>query len=192
MDAQSFMKLLNCRRSIRKFDSRPVEPEKVTLLLESVRLAPSSCNTQPWHIVVVDRPELIRSLSRFGLVGTRVNKWMDTAPLVFVLCGNPHLLIHKAAQWVDKDCHRMDVAIAGQQMCLMATALELGSCWIGWFSQEKIRSLLHIPESYHVLALLVVGYPADDIKISEPVNHGSRRKSLNEIASFNHFGEDSP
>ncbi|MBN2432143.1 MAG: nitroreductase family protein [Acidobacteria bacterium] len=183
----AFLDLLRRRRSVRSYRPQTVEPEKVALILEAARLAPSACNQQPWHIVTVDRPALIREMALCAPAGTRINKWMADAPLVFVLCGRPHPLIHQAAQWIDKDCHRLDVAIAGEHMCLMATELSLGSCWIGWFSEKKIRRLLHIPPAYTILALLVAGYPDEGIRLDEPVDHDLRRKQLVEIVSWNDF-----
>ena len=189
MDPAAFVNLLKCRRSVRRYDPRPVEPDKVRLILESARWAPSSCNTQPWHIVVADRPALVLALSRCAPFGTRINKWMQTAPLVLVISAKPHPLLHKAAGWVDSDNHRIDIGIAGEHMSLMATCLGLGSCWIGWFSEAKVRRLLGIPDPVHVLALLVVGYPAGGIRLDEPAPVELRRKPLRDICSHNRFGQ---
>jgi len=192
VEENTFLKLLQRRRSVRRYRRQAVEAEKVALILESARLAPSACNQQPWHIVTVNRPPLIRELAQCAPFGTRINKWMADAPLVFVLCAHPHPLVHQAAQWIDKDCHRLDVAIAGEHMSLMATELGLGTCWIGWFSHKKIRRLLHIPDTYNILALLVAGYPGEGIRLDEPVDHDLRRKRLAEIVSWNAFGETNP
>jgi nitroreductase len=189
MDAHDFSRLLRCRRSVRRFDGRPVEPEKLELLLRAAQWAPSSCNLQPWHVVVADRPDLVQALATAAPVGTRVNKWMDTAPVVLALCAKPHPLVHQAAGWIDRDCHRLDIGILGEHICLMATALGLGSCWIGWFSEGKVRELLAVPESHRILALVVIGYPGDGIRLDEPVEVERRRKPLAEIVSRNRFGD---
>lgn len=194
MNPDSLLQLMRDRLSVRRYASRRVGPEDIARILEAARVSPSSCNTQPWHIIVVDRPELVAELSLCAPVGTRINRWLETAPLVFVLCGAPHPLVHRAAGWIGHDCHRLDVGIAGQQMCLMACALGLGSCWIGWFAEGKIRRLLDVPDSLNILALLAVGYPA-----GEPAGEGpdeedagefqKKRKTLAEITSFNRYGQ---
>lgn len=189
MNAEDLSRLMRCRRSVRGYDNRPVEPEKLASLLKAAQWAPSSCNLQPWHVVAVDRPELIRELATAAPVGTRVNKWMDTAPLVLVLCARPHPLIHQAAGWIDRDCHRLDIGIVGEHICLMATALGLGSCWIGWFSEGRVRELLAVPASHQILGLIVIGYPAGSVRMDEPVEVERRRKPLAEIASVNQFGD---
>jgi nitroreductase len=192
VDGNAFLNLLWRRRSVRRFLPESVPMDQVNMILESARLAPSACNQQPWHIVTVNEREVIGQLSLCAPLGTRINKWMAEAPLVFVLCGRPHPVIHQAAQWIDRDCHRLDVAIAGEHMCLTATALGIGSCWIGWYSEKKIRRLLSVPAEYNILALLVMGYPAEPVRLDEPADHDSRRKRLAEIVSWNTFGADRP
>ncbi|MBP7865959.1 MAG: nitroreductase family protein [Acidobacteria bacterium] len=160
MDATGLMELIRARRSVRRYDGRPVGRDKVRLMLEALRLAPSSCNTQPWRVVAVDRPEVIGKLAECAPAGTRVNRWMATAPLVFVLCARPHTFVHKAARLAGSDCHPLDMGIAGEHLCLMAAALGLGSCWVGWFSPRPVRRLLGIPRAVEISALIPVGYPA--------------------------------
>ena len=192
MTPQELDHLMRCRRSVRQYERRELEPGQVRWILESARIAPSSCNIQPWHIVVADQPDLVRELSLAAPMGTRVNKWMADAGAVFVLCAKPHPLVHSAAQWIDRDCHRLDIGIAGEHMALMATALGLGSCWIGWFSEGKVRSLLAVPAEYQILGLLVVGYPAGGVDLAEPADVNRRRKRMAEIASRNRFGDALP
>lgn len=187
MEGGDFLELVRCRRSLREFDPRPVEREKILTMLEAARLAPSSCNTQPWRIVVVEEKGLIGELSRCAPVGTRVNRWMESAPLVFVLCAAPHAIIHRAAGLVESDCHELDLGIAGEHLCLMATALGLGSCWIGWFSEPSVRRLLSIPRGVRVKALIPVGYPPAGVDLAVSAHPEARRKNLTEIAWINRF-----
>ncbi len=189
MDGDLLLGLIRKRRSVRRYAARPIETEKMRRILEAGRLAPSSCNKQPWHFVAVTDARMIWALSRCAPVGSRVNKWMETAPLVVVICANPHPVIHKAAQWIERDCHKIDIGIAGQQMDLMAAAMGLGSCWIGWFSENKVKKLLNVPEAMEVAAMLVIGYPEADPDSGEPSPPEKRRKRFDEIVSFNHFGE---
>lgn len=205
MDATGLMDLIRARRSVRLYDDRPVERDKLRLMLEAARLAPSSCNSQPWRLVVVDRPELIGKLAECAPAGTRVNRWMATAPLVFVLCARPHTFVHKAARLVGSDCHPLDMGIAGEHLCLMAAALGLGSCWIGWFSPRPVRRLLGIPRAVEISALIPVGYPAGGGKVDHPgpgeagpaeagegpaAGRGPRRNALGDIAWMNRYEGD--
>ena len=184
---KDFYELLKKRRSIRSYDTAPVEEWKIELILNAARIAPSSCNKQPWRIITVTDNRLIKQLSLCAPIGTRVNKWMADAPLVFVICAQPHPVIHKAARLIERDCHLMDIGIAGEHMILMATALGLGSCWIGWFDEKKVRELLTVPEDMSIPVMIVMGYPSEIVDIKT-----QKRKDLDEIAFLNKYGQKVP
>ena len=200
LDARSLKELFRARRSVRSFAERKVEREKIMDLLEAVQAAPSSCNTQPWRLVVVDRTDLVAELAECAPVGTRVNRFMAGAPVVFVLCAQPHKVVHQAARLMGRDCHLIDIGIAGEHLCLAAAAHGLGSCWIGWFSEKSVRKLLGIPRALEVVALIPVGYPADGRPAHEaaageasgpndlPV---ARRNAISTFAWRNRFEGDS-
>lgn len=161
-DSSGVMAAIRRRRSVRKYLARPVEDEKLEILLEAARLAPSASNSQPWHFIVVRNKETIENLSRSVMVGTTwVNRWMLSAPCVIVACGKRNPLVHWGAKALGIDLLKVDVAIAVEHICLAATDLDLGTCWIGWFSEKKVKKLLDIPVNINVIALLTVGYPAD-------------------------------
>jgi nitroreductase len=172
------LEIIQQRHSIRRYEDRPVEDEKIELLLEAARLAPSAQNRQPWRFIVIKNRELIESLSRYAPPGTRwANAWMRQAPCVIVGCGAPHPLVHSVYRGFGMNLLPIDIGIAMEHIVLMATELGLGTCWIGWFSERKVRSLLSIPKRLKVIALLTVGYPKGRIT-PKP------RKSLEEICSF--------
>jgi len=185
----SVLEVIRKRRSVRNFAPKEVEEEKLALILESARLAPSSTNSQTWHFVVVKSKEVIRDLAAAVPFGPEsVNQWIGTAPLIIAACARPDPLFHRAGQLVDKDYHRIDVAIAVEHMVLMATDLGLGSCIIGWFGRRKARKILELPSSMEVVLLLAVGYSNDPAAAPRP------RKGLREIVSYERYGrkEDPP
>ena len=176
-----FFEIVSMRRSIRKYEDRPVEEEKITKILEAVRLAPSSSNSQPWHVVVVRNKETIQALSKAAPVGSRfVISWMAEAPLVFVLAVQ-RKLTHRVAGTFGHPNLWLDAGIAGEHLVLAAQALGLGTCWIGWFSEGKVRGLVGLPKTYEVIALIPCGYPAEEPEPRE-------RKRLDEIFSVERFG----
>lgn len=177
----AFFELVETRRSIRRFEDKEVEEEKIRKILEALRLAPSSSNSQPWHVVVVRDKEVISALSKAAPVGSRfVISWMSGAPLVFVLTVR-RKLTHRVARAFGHANLWLDAGIAGEHLVLAAQALGFGTCWIGWFSERKVRKLVGLTKAHEVVALIPCGYPAEE---PEP----RPRKSLEEIYSIERFG----
>jgi len=170
------------RSSIRDYVDRPIEDEKLDLILESARLAPSASNSQPWHFYVVKDREKIRALAGKMPIGTQVviNSFIAEAPVVIVATGGPADLLHKMMSFiVNRKWYYIDVAIALEHMVLTAWDLGIGSCWIGWFDEKKVKKLLDIPGNEEVIAFLTLGYPAEGAR-----GHPKNRKSMEEIARF--------
>jgi nitroreductase len=183
-------KAIQWRRSVRNYAPQRIEPEKVLQILEAGRLAPSSSNSQGWHFVVVDDENLIRAIPAQAPLGVdRITSFAGKAALIIVGCYS-RKLTHAIAQLFDHQNHLIDISIAMTQMTLAATDLGIGTCWIGWFSDKKLRKLLSIPSRYKIACLLALGYPAEK---STPDSIGGikpkTRKDLKEIVSFNKYGE---
>lgn len=180
------MQLVRDRRSVRTFDTeRPVPEDVLNSMLEAARLAPSSNNTQPWHFVVVRDPEALRRLATAAPAGTSINRWMKTAPAVIVCCGQPNLLAHTAmGQLVDKNWFIMDIAIAVEHMVLAAREQGVGTCWVGWYDERKVRQIIRAPRAARIAALLPVGYPKAD-----KWPPAKKRRPLADIVSWDHFGK---
>lgn len=177
------LEVIRQRYSVREYLDQPVEDEKIRLLLEAARLAPSAQNLQPWRFIVVRERRLIESLSRCALPGTRfANAWMSRAPCVIVGCGEPHPLVHLVYRVFGVNLLPLDIGIAMEHIVLAATELGLGTCWIGWFSERKVKSLLSIPKRLRVIALLTVGYPKGQ-------RTPRSRKPLEEICFFEKYGK---
>jgi len=157
------------RRSIRKYEPKPVPEKDLQAILEAGRQAPSAANRQPWHFVVVKDEEQRRKLAEACSGQT----WMAGAAVIIAGIGKPA---------VNEKWHPVDVGIAMENMILAATALGYGTCWIGAFDQERVKTVLKVPEDLLVIALTPVGVPADK---PEP----RPRQPLSEFASLDRYGQ---
>ena len=149
------MEAIQKRFSARKYADKPIEQEKLDLITEAGRLAPTASNEQlQKHIIVTDK-ELIQKM----VAACKNQKWIATAPAVIVECasGDRTMICGQSAR-------SMDGAIAMSYMTLEAVSLGLQSCWLGWYDPDKVRELLNIPDNYTVVAVAPVGYPAKDGK----------------------------
>jgi nitroreductase len=165
------------RHSVRAYRPTPIPEEKLKRILESARLAPSAGNIQPWYFVVVKDREKRETLAKGG----RYARFLAESPTVIVGCGD---------QKTSPNWYVVDVAIALQTMVLTATAEGLGTCWIGSFSEEKVKSLLNIPDRFRVVALIAMGYQREKLELGSKILHLVRRKkSLEKIMALDGFGE---
>jgi nitroreductase len=163
------------RKSSRGYQKSSVPKETLEKLLEAARLSPSAKNIQPWHFIVVTDTEKRKALSK-GLYA----KFLENTPAVIVLCGD---------QSASPDWYVVDVALAGENMVIAATAEGLGTCWVGSFEEADVKRLLGVPEKLRVVALLAVGYTEEKIDLTAKINHFiHRRKKLDEIASWEVYG----
>jgi len=171
-----FLNLAKKRYSCRKYNSKPVEQEKLDLVLEAGRIAPSAANLQPWHFLIVRQKE---NLDKIGKAYHR--DWFMTAPCVIIICGDHN----KSWKRMDnKDHCDIDIAIATDHMTLQAAELGLGTCWICNFDAKLCSKLFNLPACLEPIVLLPLGYPLDT---SDPERHGSKRKPLKDILSYETF-----
>lgn len=148
MDVFEAIKL---RRSVRAYEDRDVEEEKLQQVLEAGRLAPSASNRQEWKFVVVRDKELRQRL----VDAARGQQFVGDAPVVIAACAVDHDHLMPCGH----PSHLVDVAIAIDHMTLAARELGLGTCWIGAFDPRQVRDILDIPDSVEVIELLPLGYP---------------------------------
>jgi nitroreductase len=157
------------RRSVRKFQSKPVSDEDLKTIIEAGRQAPSAANRQPWHFVVVKNEDQREKLAEACSGQT----WLAGAAVIIAGVGKPA---------VNEKWYPVDVAIAMQNMILAAMSLGYGTCWIGAFDQERVKSVLGIPEDLTVVALTPIGVP-DDRPEARP------RQPLSDFASLDRYGK---
>ncbi len=140
------------RFSVRQYQERSVESEKLDRVLEAARLAPSAGNRQEWRFVVVTDADMRRKM----VPAANGQKFVGEAAVVIVACavGTDHVMS------CGQLSYPIDVAIALEHIALQATEEGLGTCWIGAFDEEKVKELLSIPESVRVVELMTLGYPA--------------------------------
>jgi len=169
-----FLDIARNRYSCRNYDSRQVEQEKLELILEAGRVAPSAVNFQPWHFHVICEAA---DLQKFHAAYHR--EWFRTAPCVIIICGDHSQSWKRKAD--GKDHSDVDAAITTDHMTLQATELGLGTCWICNFDVDKTRELLGLAVHLEPVVILPVGYPLD---ACDPDRHGEKRKPLPDIVSY--------
>ncbi len=147
------MEAIKLRKSVRSWEDKPVEDEKISAVLEAARLAPSASNRQEWRFVVVREEATLKKL----VPAARGQTFVGEAPVVIACCAESDEHVMACGQL----CYPIDVAIAIDHMTLAAVELGLGTCWIGAFDEGKAKDILGIPEGVRVVELLPLGYPAD-------------------------------
>ncbi len=158
----TFDDIVRNRRSVRAYDSRPVREDDIVAMCEAARWAPSACNHQMWRFVAVTDRERIERLCDEALRPVISNKWLRQAPLIIAGCSQLDIVANKIGTRVTGiEYYQIDLGIAMEHMVLKATEIGLGTCWVGWFKEHKVKEILGIPDRVRVSALLAVGYPAD-------------------------------
>ena len=153
---KSFFELAKNRYSVRAYKDTPVEEEKLQKILEAGLLAPTAKNCQPQKIYVVKSEEKRRRLAE-------VTPCTFNAPVIFVICYDESRAC-KGKVYPGYDFGNTDAAIAGTHMMLEAADLGIGSCWVGWFSEDEVKQALGLPENIRVCELMPVGYAAENAK----------------------------
>ena len=173
--------LIEQRQSDRAYDSdRPVERGKIERIIGAARLAPSACNSQPWHFVVVDDPAKCREVAD-ALASMGMNKFAAQAPCFIVIVQESPNFTARLGGWIkNKHFPLIDCGIAASYITLAATAEGLGSCIMGWFDEKRLKRRLGIPPGKRVLLVVALGYS------TQPHRDKSRRP-INEISSFNQY-----
>ncbi len=173
------IELLKSRRSIRKFQQRSVEREKVEAILKAGLLAPSGKHIQPWHFILVSDPTLLEKLADAKEHGAG---FVKGAPLAIVVVADPDV----TDVWIE------DASITALLLQLQAHAMGLGSCWVqlrqrfsksGIKSGEYVKKLLDMPENMAVEAMIALGYPQE-----EKSSHREEDLPWNKV-SVNRYGK---
>lgn len=146
------MEIIFNRRSIRKYEDKPVENEKIEKLLRAAMQAPSAVNQQPWEFIIVKDKEKLKKLSEVSQYSKMV---ANSAVTIVLLSRTEGIKI--------LPCVPQDMAAAAENILLEAVELELGAVWIGIAPIEErmnhVEDLFNLPESIEPFALIAVGYP---------------------------------
>ena len=157
------------RRSVRKYKSAAVPPEKLARVLEAARRAPTAANRQPWKLYVVKDPALRRAIG-----AAYKNPWFYEAPVVLVMCALP------GSAWTRADGKNyadIDAAIAFDHLTLAAYAEGLATCWIGAFNSPALKDALKLPAGEEPLAMTPLGEAAETPKPTP-------RKPLDDLVAY--------
>ncbi len=167
-----FNKLINKRYSVRAYKTRQVEDEKLAIVLDAARIAPTASNRQPFQIIVIHTQG-----KENELLEIYDSSWFVKAPIILCVCGLP------ATAWIRKDSRQyldVDIAIVMDYMILAATNIGLGTCFIAAFDATKARKALSLPDGVEPILFTPLGYPDDLPGIR-------KRKKLEELVRYEHW-----
>ncbi len=167
-----FMNIAKQRQSVRKYNNKKVEPEKLEQILEAAHVAPTAANLQPVHLITVQSKEGLAKLSKAADI--------YGAPLAIIVCAD-----HNKA-WVrpfdKKQTGDIDASILTDHMMLQATELGLGTVWVCYFKPDVLRTEFNLPVNLEPINILVIGYSDE-----EPANTNrfdTQRIPISQLVSY--------
>ncbi|HHX99858.1 MAG TPA: nitroreductase [Methanothermobacter sp.] len=167
-----FHDLIEKRYSVRSYQSKPVEDEKLKKVLNAACLAPTAVNKQPFRLIVIKTSGRTEELKRIYHAD-----WFSQAPLIICACAV------RSESWTRRDGRNyvdVDTTIAMDYLILAATELGLGTCWIAAFDAEAAKKILKIPKNVEPLIFTPLGYPADEPRTKS-------RKGLDALVHYEHW-----
>jgi len=175
-----FLELVTQRQSTREYQDTAVERADIDLCLEAARLAPSACNSQPWSFIIVDSPAEKNKLADEAFSGIySMCTFAKQAPVLIVVITERSSYVATLGQYLKGTQYNLiDIGITCEHILLQATELGLGTCWLGWFNEKKVKKALSLPKSTHIDTIISLGYP-----LKKELRKKNRR-SLNEIRKY--------
>lgn len=173
----NFLEIAQNRQSCRSYDeTRTVEREKLDAILEAVRLAPSACNGQPYHLTVCHGETAKQAaLAARGMAG--LNKFATQAPVVIIISEGPYVKTAAlGAKLKNNDYRSIDIGIAAAYLTAEAAAQGLGTCILGWLDDEKLRKITQLDRPARLL--VTVGYPKEGEALRPKI-----RKEMDQLVS---------
>jgi len=165
----TFLDLATERFSVRKFSDRQIEKDLLQKIIQAAKVAPTAVNYQPQKLYVLNSKD---AMSRLAAI-----RPMFGAPVAVIVCYDENIS-WKNGRDNGHDSGEVDAAIVTTHMMLQAWELGIGSCWIGAFSPAEVAKEFGIPENEHPVAILPLGYPADDCQPSD------RHLAYRELSEF--------
>ena len=166
----NFEDIIRNRTSIRKFSDKKLEKDKLDMILEAGRVAPTAKNSQPIKIYVVESTEGLEKIDK-------ASRCRYGAGTVLIVCGNKDLAYHKG----DYSTYEMDSCIVATHMMLEATNVGVDNIWIESFDESILRDEFLIPNEFIPVCLLPLGYRADDCPMN-PLH--DKRNSIDELVEY--------
>lgn len=160
------------RRSIRSYQDKPIEEDKLLRVLEAGRMAPSAKNLQEWRYVIVKDKDLRKKVA----VAANNQYFIAEAPVIVVGCATMADYVLTCGQ----PAHSIDLAISMDHMTLQAVEEGLGTCWIGAFKEDEVKKVLNIPPDMRVVEIMPLGYP-------KFIPNPKPRKRLEEIIFYDKY-----
>jgi len=145
--------IVRTRRSVRHYRPDPIPKEVLDRVLDAARIAPSGSNRQPTRLIVITDPEIKEQLVPL----CHDQAFIATAPVVVCAVGRD--IKYNRGEWMGDCAMIVDVSIAVDHLTLAARAEGLGTCWIGSFSNAKLKEFFKLPDDVSVVALTPLGYP---------------------------------
>lgn len=170
-----FLELAQKRYSVRNFENKSIETEKLNKILEAGRIAPTACNFQPQRILVIQEKEQIDKLKK-------ATPFTFDEPVILMICAD------MTKSWIRKYDHKnhadIDVSIVTTHMMLQAAELGIGSTWVCSFDPQKVKEEFNLPEGYEPINLLPIGYPQIG---NVPNEKHTDRVEIGETVFYNNF-----
>ncbi len=171
----NFLRLAEDRYSVRKFQNKPITQEDLNQILKAGHLAPTACNRQPQRIMVINDDIGLDKLRK-------CTHCHFNAPTAILVCYDKELC------WVrefdGKNSGDIDASIVTTHMMLEAASIGVGTTWVMYFIPEAVREEFSIPDHLEPVALLVMGYPAED---SKPYPEHTKFRNMEDIVTYNKY-----
>ncbi|MBU1007104.1 MAG: nitroreductase family protein [Candidatus Omnitrophica bacterium] len=176
-----FLDLVRKRKSTRNYSSRPVAREIIDRCIEAARLAPSACNSQPWSFIVIDDEELRNKVCEAAFSAPySLNTFARKASVLIAVVTERSKYVTKLAGYFRGiQFSLVDIAIACEHLILQAEEDGVGTCWLGWFNEKKVKKILNVPRRKKIDIIISMGYPESDALAEK------KRKDINKIRRFN-------
>lgn len=166
------LSIIKSRRSIREYKKENVPDELINKLLESAIYAPSEGNLQPWKFYVIRDRNIRLKLAKAALE----QYFISEAPVAIVVCADLIATSPYGARGINLYCLQ-STAASVQNILLTAHSLGLGTCWVGAFEEEEVSRILNLPDSLRPVAIIPVGYPAENPRTPH-------RKKIKDVTEF--------
>jgi nitroreductase len=165
MKPEDILQLMKDRRSVRSFQKKLIPDEIITQILEAARWCQSASNVQPWRFIVIKQMDLLQKIAKLAPYG----KFVAEVPVALAIVADTDA----APKW-----YLQDTSMLTHQICLMAWAFGIGTCWIGSVDREKAAQLLQLKSHEYLTTILPLGFPTN------PKIPPTSRKDLSTLVSY--------